>query len=279
MSAFRTFITVVTLAFCSILSAQCPPPGTVFTTQQQIDAMARSFPGCTVLQGNLVIQEARPGAIQHLSGLTNLQEVNGNLIVRLNRDLTSLAGLDNLNRISGELNVQSNGQLTSLSGLNRLTYIGSQAMILSNPSLNSLTGLNSLRTVNGTFYLKKNPSLESISALGQLTTINGDLSISENPSLTSLDGLNQLGSLGTTAPRAQLELNENPRLSDISSLSTLDFTKLTYLQITKCPSLRTNGRSSQANVLCSYLQNAGRARIYGNGAGFDSLESVRQQCN
>jgi hypothetical protein len=279
MSVYRTFFALFVLLFSTALFGQCPPPGTVFTSQQQINTLARSYPSCTVFEGNLVIQEARPGAIQNLNGLSNLREVNGNLIVRLNRDLSTLTGLGSLSRISGELNIQSNGQLTTLSGLDRLTYVGSQAMILSNPSLTSLTGLNSLRTINGTFYLKKNPSLSGLEALGQLSTINGDLSISENPSLTSLDGLNQLGSLGTTAPRAQLELNENPRLSDIVALAALDFSKLTYLQITKCPSLTTNGRSDQANVLCSYLQNAGRARIYGNGAGFDSLESVRQQCN
>lgn len=279
MLVTRLFFAFTAFLFCAALTGQCPPPGTVFTDQQQIDAMARTYPGCTVLEGNLVIQEARPGAIRQLTGLNNLREINGNLIVRLNRDLTNLSGLNNLTRISGELNIQSNGQLVNLSGLNRLTYIGSQAMILSNPGMTSLTGLNSLTTINGTFYLKKNPSLASVSDLGQLRTINGDLSISENPSLTSLDGLNRLGSLGTTAPRAQLELNENPRLSDISSLSALDFSKLTYLQITKCPSLTTSGRSNQPSALCSYLQNAGRARIYGNGAGFDSLESVRQQCN
>ncbi len=259
------------------LVAQCPPPGTIFTNQAQVDALATQYPNCTVFEGNLVIQEAQAGAIRQLSGLRKIQELDGDLVIRLNRDLQSLSGLSALRRISGELNIQSNGQLQNLNGLEALSYVGSQAMVLSNPALSNLDGLRNLRQINGSLYLRKNPSLSSMSGLGNLQVLAGDLVISENPSLESLAGLESLQQLGHSQ-RAQLSLMDNPRLNDISALSALDFVKLTYLEITKCPSLSTAGRSSQASVLCSYISGVGRARIYGNGAGFDSLETLRQAC-
>lgn len=263
--------------FAAALVAQCPPPGTIFTNQAQVDAMASQYPNCRIFEGNLVIQEAQAGSIRQLNGLRNIQELDGDLVIRLNRDLQSLGGLSALARISGELNIQSNGQLQNLNGLGGLTYVGSQAMILSNPALRNLDGLRNLRQVNGSFFLRKNPSLSSISGLGSLQGLAGDLIISENPSLESLAGLQSLQQLGHSQ-RAQLSLTDNPRLNDISALAALDFTQLTYLEITKCPSLSTAGRSSQATVLCSYVSGVGSARIYGNGSGFDSLETLRQAC-
>lgn len=260
------------------LGAQCPPAATIFTNQAEVDALASQYPDCTVFVGNLVIQEAQAGAIRQLNGLRNIRELDGDLVVRLNRDLQDLRGLSALTRISGELNIQSNGQLRSLHGLEALRYVGSQTMILSNPALANLDGLRSLSNINGSFYLRKNPSLNSISGLARLTSLAGDLVISENPALESLAGLQSLQQLGHRQ-RAQLSLTDNPRLSDIAALAALDFSQLTYLEITKCPSLSTAGRSSQANVLCTYIRSAGKARVFGNGAGFDSLETLRQACD
>ncbi len=279
-TSFRTYF-VVALFFSTLMAsslrAQCPPPATVFTDQAQLDAFAANYPNCSLFTGNLVIQEARPGAIQSLSGLRNLQEVDGNLIIRLNRDLQDLRGLSSLRRISGELNIQSNGQLSRLRGLERLNYVGSQMMIVGNPALINVDALVALKRVNGSCFIHKNPALQQITGLAQLLQIAGDLVLRENPSLTSLDGLEALQQIGHSS-RSQLEITDNPRLNSITALAALDFSKLTYLEITKCPSLSTVGRSNQTTVLCSYLSNNGRARIHGNGAGFDSLEAIRQTC-
>lgn len=282
-AASPAILPLVLSVFAFVLSlelrAQCPPPGTIFTNQSQLDAVAANYPDCTVFSGNVVIQEARPGTIKNLEGLSQIQEIDGDLIIRQTRDLMSLQGLGQLQRITGELNVQSNGALASLAGLEQLKYVGSQGLILSNPRLLSLSGLEALETVNGSLYIKKNPALAEMRGLSALTRIHGDLVIGENPSLESLDGLGRLNSIGAGRPRAQLTITENPRLSDITGLSALDFSRLTYLEITKCPSLTTSGRSSQASLFCNFLSGTGQARIFSNGAGFDSLEAVRRVCN
>lgn len=273
-----SFCLLVLLCGTLGLAAQCPPAGTVFSSQRQIDEMASRYSDCTVLNGNLVLQEVVPGSINNLNGFNKLEEVEGDVVVRRLRDLESLAGLDQLTRIGGELNIQGNPRLSSFNGLGQLSYVGSQVIIANNVGLTALTGTERLLTVNGSLYLRKNPRLASINGLSGLKNVVGDLVISGNPALLSLNGLQNLSSLGTSVPRAQLQITDNPSLGDLSGLAALDFSALTYLEITNCPSLSGEGRSTATGALCNYLNNAGRARIYGNGAGFDSVEVLRAGC-
>ncbi|PHI20947.1 hypothetical protein CEQ90_04460 [Lewinellaceae bacterium SD302] len=271
------FTLLVILGLGSTLAAQCPPPGTVFTKQAQIDAMRTQYPSCSRLEGNLVIQEAQPGAVTSLEGLSGLNDVTGDVVIRRVRDLASLVGLDNLQRIGGELNIQGNPRLTNFNGLGSLTSVGSQTIIANNVNLSDLSGLESLTIINGSLYLRRNVKLSRLNGLASLTSIVGDLVISGNPTLLSLDGLASLTNIGTTSPRAQLQITDNPSLQDLSGLGQLNFSALTYLEITNCPSLSGSGRSGES--LCRYLSSAGRARVYGNGAGFDSVEVLRSGCN
>lgn len=264
------------LCYFVSLNGQCPPPGTVFTSQAKIDAMASEYPNCSVLEGNLVIQEASPGSIVNLDGLQYLQEITGNLVIRRLRDLEQLNGLDQLTRIGGELNIQGNPKLKNMNGLGQLNYVGSQSIVANNASLTSMNGLNRLATINGAFYVRSNPTLNQLSGLNGLQSIYGDLVINGNPTLNSLEGLENLLSIGRST-RAELKITNNPSLRELDGLAQLDFGKLSYLEITNCPSL-SSGRSNSANALCQYLNAAGRARIYGNGAGFDSVEVLRSAC-
>ncbi len=88
-----------------------------FTSQAQVDAFSQCF---SVIDGNLTIQNA---SINDLSNLINLEEVTGNVLIKLTY-LLDLTGLDNLTTVGGALTVQQNSKLESLDGIGNVETVG-----------------------------------------------------------------------------------------------------------------------------------------------------------
>ncbi|MBE0662662.1 MAG: T9SS type A sorting domain-containing protein [Bacteroidales bacterium] len=226
----------------------CLPEGITFTTQEQIDNFQINYPGCTEIEGNVVIEG---NSISNLNGLSVLDSIGGSLEILYNLALTNLAGLENVTSIGGDLRVWGNAALTSMTGLESLTYIGGDLGIFINDSLTSLTGLENLDSIGG--------NLE----------IGGYYYSSGNVSLSSLAGLNNLISIG-----GSLFIRYNPELSDLSALENLNFIP---------DNLTITGNYSLTNCaiqnICNYLNAPnGVVEIHNNGSGCNSQSEVVNAC-
>lgn len=74
---------------------------------------------------------------RHLHALRNLMQVDGDVTIATNAQLTSLDGLARLERINGSLSLWNNPRLESLSGMTRLRSVYS-LMVTDHPRLTRL---------------------------------------------------------------------------------------------------------------------------------------------
>lgn len=189
----------LTLSFVLLLlfsssgfSQGCLPNGKVFLSQDQIDNFQTDFPGCTEIEGNVLI-------------------TGGNI--------TDLSGLNVLETIGGELSIAYCDSLISLSGLNNLTAIGGNVDLSTNPMLKDLIGLDNLTSIDGYLWIEYNDSLQSLDGLEGLTAINGKIQIAGNTQLTNIEGLSNIDPNSIT----NLWILENSSLSDCSAQSICDY--------------------------------------------------------
>lgn len=89
----------------SAFSQGCLPDSVKFYSQSEIDSFQVNYPGCTEIEGHLVINGY--ALITNLNGLDVLTSVGGNLVIEY-CNIINLAGLNNLNSIQGGLTVYFN---------------------------------------------------------------------------------------------------------------------------------------------------------------------------
>jgi hypothetical protein len=181
------------------LSQSCLPEGITFSNQNQIDSFQFNYPGCTEIDGDVLINGTD---ITNLNGLSILTECNGNLLIEGNVSLTSLAGLHNLNSIGGQfptnhdvLTISHNDLLTDLTGLNNLAWLGGGCKIYDNESLINLNGLDSLSFIGENLTIDHNLDLTSLTGLEAVNGIGGSLIIESSLHLESLSALSNLTSI------------------------------------------------------------------------------------
>lgn len=153
-------------------------------------------------------------ALVSLSGLENLVGVDGaqgadksGLWIENNASLTNLIGLDSYTR--WKIRVKNNSSLTNLKGLNN--FDTGSITIQDNASLISLTGLDNLSI--GGVSISNNALLTNLTGLENF--FSGSVAITNNPKLESLSGLDILYS------SFQIRIEDNPVLTNISSLQSL----------------------------------------------------------
>ncbi|MEA3479070.1 MAG: hypothetical protein U9R60_12870 [Bacteroidota bacterium] len=153
----RSIASIILFLFVQAMacSQSCLPNGIVFSTQAQIDNFQTNFPGCTVIEGHVLIMSAENNAITNLSGLSILTSIGEYLWIKSNGDLNSLEGLENITSIGGYLHIDNNNDLTSLAGLDNLTSIGGYLWINYNDELTSLSGLDNLTSIGNKVFNKK----------------------------------------------------------------------------------------------------------------------------
>jgi hypothetical protein len=157
------------LFLCAFTSfGQCPVTDLVLTTQTEVDAFPTDFPGCSALPVNLRISSGPTDQITDLSPLSQLNSIDGDLIVDVNPLLTILAGLDNVASVGGNFRLSSNDVLLNV------------------------IGLTNLATVGGDFEISNNTALTGVEPLSDLTAIGGELRIQSNAALTNLTGLDNI---------------------------------------------------------------------------------------
>ena len=133
-----------------------------------------------------------------LTGLgSELNRLYG-LIVDANNALQSLHGLEKLRNVDVELRISNNYNLTALNALrNNLRAVGGGLTITNNEALLSLEGLeNVLNVMNGNLEISGNCKLDSLYPLKDLIEVRGDTTIKNNGRLKTLDGLENLVLVG-----------------------------------------------------------------------------------
>lgn len=242
----------------------CIIDGLTITSQSQIDNFKNIYPGCSVVQGHLVIEEAVTGNITSLAGLNQLLEMEG-LTIRNNSNLMTLAGLENLSKIEGSgLNIYNNSSLTSMEGLNNLqTVAADDAVISDNPALSSLSGLENLAQVDN-LIISNNNLLQDLTGLGGLMSIIG-FEISNNEALVSLAGLHP-----SIEQIVSLFLFDNSQLAELVNFNQPNI--FSSININNCNSL-TNVNGLENVTSLSDLNLSYNANLF-DLIGLANLESI-----
>jgi len=166
--------------------------GTIMSADQLAD-----YTGCTEIHGSLTISSP---TLRHVSSLSSVQVVTGDLIIKNNPLLGDLKGLGALVKVRDVL-IISNRKLPNLDGLNQLR-VARTLEIYGNRSLNSTLGLGALTSLSALVVHGS-----QLSTVYSLPVVELDaLIVTDNGRLHSLRGLTQLRKVG------YLELRNNPLL-------------------------------------------------------------------
>ena len=96
----------IALMAISVVNAQgCLPEGITFSTQAEIDDFQTNYPGCTHILGNVTISNTISYNIENLNGLSPLEAIDGNLLIKENYGLLSFNGLNNLKKVGGNFSI------------------------------------------------------------------------------------------------------------------------------------------------------------------------------
>jgi hypothetical protein len=169
--------------------AQCPATGITLSTQAQVDDFEVQYPGCTTINGDVIITGSNITSLNALSGVTT---------------------------ITGALEVRNNPSLTSLNGLHNLTSIGTDLILRSNPVLNNISSLSGITTVGGELTVRTCNALTTVNGLQNITSVGLGLIIRDNANLLNVDGL-----AGVTFVGEILEVVQNPVLISVAGLANV----------------------------------------------------------
>ncbi len=291
---------LIACCYTLLLAQPCLPEGITLSTQEEIDNFLVNYPGCTEIEGGVIIYG---DDITNLKGLNVLNSIGGDFIIGytsygplLNPLLTSLEGLNNLASIGGDLVIQGNPVLTSLSGLENLTLVEGNLNIghlviespgtSGNPLLTNLIGLNNLTAIGGDLGIYYNNGMINLAGMKSLTTIGGDLTISRNDNLLSLDGLENVTSIGgsisigiITDYGAITTFYGDP----LGNQSLASLTGLENIQAASIENLTIVGNSllSNCNIqnICDYLVSpTGTVAISNNAPGCNNPTEIADAC-
>jgi hypothetical protein len=312
MKKYLPFIIGFVISQQVVFPQGCLPEGITFNTQDEVDLFQANNPGCTEIEGNVIISGAD---ITSLDGLGVLHSIGGNLRIEQNDSLVNLLGLENLSHINGDLIIgdiawgkypysTGNPLLTSMAGLNSLVSIQGNLKLCGNYSLVTLSGLEHLASVGGNLqvggiefvygFTFGNPLLVNLTGLTRLSSIGGSLFIAGNNNLADLSGLDSLASVGQhcwfdlnesltslhgldrlTSIGGSLKIRWNIALSDISGLEHITSQSIQELEIIYNQTLAECSIES----ICGYLEDPlGIVEIYGNAPGCNNPEEVTEAC-
>lgn len=210
----KLFVCVLLILWC--FAVTFGQDSYVLDSQSDIDNFFVDCGGCTTVN-NLQIgsQHYYNHEITSLDGLSNITQIQGNLVIRNCPALLSLSGLENLTFIGDDLQILFLSELSDLTGLTNVNEITDRLWIGYNANLLSLQGLDSITQV-GRVNVSGNRRLPNLNGLDNLTTLNG-LHVWDNDSIVNFNGLDYLNSIST-----YMTIAKNPLLLNIDALSNLN---------------------------------------------------------
>lgn len=285
----KTVYTIIlAFLFCWQLNGQrCLPDGITFTSQEQIDNFPIDYPGCSIIEGRLFINEN--ANVKNLDSLYQIEVIEGDFLLRGANEIRNLDALKNM-KFEGSVTIEENALLSDISALNGITEIFGNFRISENPRLQSLNGLENLENVSGGLFIgNAESSLQPLSNLksagsvfinnsNRLVNLNGlegltelgGLSIDGNQRLESLDGLENIEFI-----EGVFSINRNENLTNISGLENCEFINTSFFIGT----IIDNPRLSNCAIksVCSAFDR-GEITINGNNVGCTSSQEVMSAC-
>lgn len=182
-------------------------------------------PMMTSLAGleNIVLPDTAELTVS-MSNLTSLEGLNSYEALAFvdlheNPQMTDISALSSLKTI-GRLNLRDMPVLADLGVFTNLRSVG-HVLVAENSSLNSIEALSTLTGISGDLFIFRNPALTNLHGLHNVTKVDGRVYILEQP-FTDLSGLESLVSAGS------IELGNNPNLTSLNGLSSLQFLTGSY---------------------------------------------------
>ena len=264
----RVTITISLVLFIKLfVTAQsCIPQAIYFTTQVQIETFHLAYPGCTKIEGDVIISG---NDITNLNGLEVLTEIGGVLHLTGVSNLVSLSGLDNLTKIEKGISI-SGTSLITLQGLHNLEGFSGYLSISFNDSLVSIQSLINIDSLSGNLYISNNNALTNLSGLDNITSVSGNFYLGHNDELISLEALDKLKSINGT-----LAIIWNSKLSSLHGLDSLESEGVLKLRIFSNPLLEV----CSINSICEILNSLGDLPlIYNNAPGCNTLQEIEAGC-
>ncbi len=86
------------------VSQSCLPDGIMFHVQADVDSFPINYPGCSIIEGDVIVnnQAADLGLyLTNLQGLSSIVSIEGNLLIEFVGSLDSLDGLQGLKYVGG----------------------------------------------------------------------------------------------------------------------------------------------------------------------------------
>ena len=165
--------------------SQCPPGEVRLETQQEVDAFSASFPGCTVVNGNLIING---NSITDLSFLGKITGVQGDLVIE--QTFISELPLALLEYVGGDLFISRNENLLHIN-VPKISSIGNNLIIEGHYLLKSISGFDKIITLHhlgivGNWFLETIPEFRKLQTLTEVTQIH------ENTTLREIKGFQSL---------------------------------------------------------------------------------------
>lgn len=233
-------------------SQSCLPEGITFISQAQVDSFQINYPGCSIIEGDLIIGPENSWNeidINNLDSLIVLTSIEGNLKVWNNDVLANLIGLDSLSSIGADLIIETNSSIESLLGLEALTTIGGELKIYGGNYITSLNGIDNVSSIGSGISISYSNALTDISSLSNLLSINGDITIFSNATLTSLLGLGNIDA----ATISSLSISNNPLLSYCEVQSICNYLVLENTTVDINNNASGCDSESEVNTACSAL--------------------------
>ena len=197
----------------NLLAQACLPNGITFNAQTQIDNFSIDYPGCTTIEGAVVISG---GDINNLQGLQQLIHIEGDLMFLQVPNLLNLQGLNNLQEVGDSLSFLNCDGLINMQGLEALQSVGSDFMITYSRDFVDMTGLENLSYIGGSLVCFKNKAQLSMAGLSGISMIPGELELNQLEAFSDFNGLENLVSIG-----GDLSILDCIGLTNINALANL----------------------------------------------------------
>lgn len=254
-------------------NAQCPTGSVTFTSQADVNNFIATYPECTEIDGDVIIDGA---TITSLSGLINITSITGAVEIREVSGLQSLGGLDNLETVGTDFILREVEDLVDISALSSLVSVGGELTFRSCPELEDLDGLESLTTVGLGLIVRDCESLTGIEGLTSVTYVGEILEVVECPSLISLAGLENIETI-IGGEEGALVIEGNDALTSLEGFGSAATVMSGSITIS------ANGHLSYCSVpaICNYLQNIpeGATATFGvNVTGCNTEAEVLAEC-
>jgi hypothetical protein len=279
----------------------CYPNGITFTSQDEIDDFQENNATCIEFSGDVIFANSD---IRDVDGLDMITAIGRDLIFMGNNNLEDLTGLSNVVSIGGNLEIIDNDVLTDLTGLENIdpstiqnlsiydndilvlcdlepicSYLAEPLgnVIINNNGIGCNSGAevedfctNSSSCFPNGMIFTNQAQIDFFSAnFPNCTAIEGNIMIQGND-IDNLDGLNFLVALG-----GDLEIIDNPLLTDLSGLGGIDPSSIQNLSIYDNPLLEL----CAVEIICTYLENpGGTVDIHDNAIGCNSRVEVETKC-